>query len=60
MTAVWIMSYLFTTMMGGIAVLAAAYYLINRSERKQARENLSSDNAKNLASDIVAAQDLYV
>lgn len=48
MLAVWIMSYLFASTCGAIAVLAIAYYLITRSERKQARENLLADNAKNL------------
>jgi hypothetical protein len=59
MTAVWIMSYLFASMCGAIAVLAAAYYLINRSERKQARENLRADNAKNLTRDDLSVGNLY-
>ena len=48
MAAVWIMSYLFASMCGAIAVLALTWYLITRAERKQARENLHADNAKNL------------
>jgi hypothetical protein len=59
MTAVWIMSYLFASMCGGIAVLAAAWYLINRSERKQASNNLHADNARNLTSVDLSVGNLY-
>ena len=48
MAAVWIMSYLFASMCGAIAVLLAVYLSIRSGERKQARENLRADNAKNL------------
>ena len=48
MAAVWIMSSLFASMCGAIALLATVLYLLKREERKQARENLFADNAKNL------------
>jgi len=48
MAAVWIMSYLFAATCGAIGVLALALYLLKRAERKQVRENLQADNARNL------------
>lgn len=57
MPAVWIMSYLFMSLLGANAVLATAYYYFVSKPRKQARQNLFADNSRNLENHTLATSD---
>lgn len=44
MNIVWFLSYLCTFLLGGIATIATAYYLIERSDRKAEKATVASKN----------------